>query len=223
MVLDFQIPGRGETSRLSIGPRRRPRNHSHRAFRTVEPTVEVVTRAEFKLFGKVQTTADDSLIDDLIIVARECSEEFTRRAFITQTWVMYLDDMPVTRWLEIPRPELQSGGFIIETFDEDGDATTFAAANYIVSTQRLVGRVTLRKSNSWPTSANTQAAEAMKITFVAGYGNSASDVPKALHHALMKVMLELYKHREDLSCCKGGGELPYTSQKILSKWRIPKL
>jgi hypothetical protein len=47
-----------------------------------------------KLHLKVDTPDDDSLITALIVAARRYAETFTRRAFISQTWDLFLDHFP---------------------------------------------------------------------------------------------------------------------------------
>lgn len=224
MPLQEFIPGRGESSLLSRGRRAKPRNHAHRKERTVAPSVEPITLAEFKTYAKVEHSDDDTLIEDTIIpTAREIGEEETRRAFITQTWEMYLDEIPVSVWLEIPRPPLQTTDFKIETFDDAGAATLFAATSYVVSVNRMVGRVTLAESSAWPSASNIRSADAMRITFKAGYGAAGSAVPQGLRMALLKAALELYVHREDVCAKATGKKLPYNSGSLWDKWRVPKL
>ena len=70
------------------------------------PAVEPVTLEEAKLHLKVDGAEDNTLITTLITTARELAERETKRAFITQTWQMYLDQAP--QIIEIPKPPLQS-------------------------------------------------------------------------------------------------------------------
>ena len=70
------------------------------------PAVEPVTLEEAKLHLRVDSGDDNALITALITTARELAERETKRAFITQTWQMYLDQAPVI--IEIPKPPLQS-------------------------------------------------------------------------------------------------------------------
>ncbi len=66
------------------------------------------------------TSAEDTMIDNLIVTARRYCENITRRAFITQTWDYWLDRFPSKDYLEIPLPPLQepsvtAGSFVIAT------------------------------------------------------------------------------------------------------------
>ena len=75
------------------------------------PTVEPITLDEAKLQMKVDTADDNALITAKIKTARQLAERETKRAFITQTWQMFLDTAPAE--IEIPRPPLQSVESII--------------------------------------------------------------------------------------------------------------
>lgn len=70
------------------------------------PTVEPVTLEEAKLHLRVDSGDDNTLITALILTARQLAERETKRAFVTQTWQMYLDQASAV--IEIPKPPLQS-------------------------------------------------------------------------------------------------------------------
>ncbi|MCK4385369.1 MAG: phage head-tail connector protein [candidate division Zixibacteria bacterium] len=70
------------------------------------PAVEPVTLTEAKNQLRVDGAEDNALITALITTARQLAERDTKRAFITQTWKMYLDSVPEE--IEIPKPPLQS-------------------------------------------------------------------------------------------------------------------
>src|SRR5208282_6223196 len=60
----------------------------------VRPKVEPVTLAEAKKQCRVDSDFDDDLIADDIVTARLDCENFTHRAFITQTWQLITDHFP---------------------------------------------------------------------------------------------------------------------------------
>jgi len=70
------------------------------------PTVEPFTLDEAKNQLRVEVTTDDALITSLIKAARQMAESEMHRAFITQTWQMYLDTESAE--IEIPKPPLQN-------------------------------------------------------------------------------------------------------------------
>lgn len=143
---------------------------------------------------------DDVLIEDLITASREHCEKTQQRAYITQTWVMKLDAFPgssmpsKSRIIEIPRPRLQSITHI-KYKDTDGVEQTLDTSVYVVSTfNDQGGSVSLAHNQSWPTVLSE--ADAVTITFVAGYGDTAAKIPKDIISAIKLILGDLYEHRE---------------------------
>ena len=70
------------------------------------PAAEPISLEGAKNHLKVDGAEDNALISALITTARQFAERDTKRAFITQTWKIYLDSVPTE--IEIPKPPLQS-------------------------------------------------------------------------------------------------------------------
>lgn len=152
------------------------------------PVGEPLTLGEAKqhLREPASSTTHNTQIEQLIKAAREYAEEYTRRAFITQTIEMRLDDFADE--MELPKPPLQSV-ISIEYFDADGALQNLATSVYSVDTTSTPGRVILNDGESWPKTKN--ASNAVIITFTAGYGANGDDVPETIRQALR---LYLSKH-----------------------------
>ena len=73
------------------------------------PALEPVTLDEAKAHLKVDTTDDDALIERLIAAARARAEWHTGRAFLTQSWILWLDCWPPLDVAEIPLPPASVG------------------------------------------------------------------------------------------------------------------
>jgi hypothetical protein len=73
------------------------------------PTTEPVTVAEAKAHLRVdaEVAEEDTLIAAYISAAREYCEGFQNRAYVTQTWELWLDEWPETDHIDIPLPPLQ--------------------------------------------------------------------------------------------------------------------
>ena len=207
-------PGRFRTGRHES-------NNANNLFEKTAPAEEPVTLVEAKDYIRVDGTDEDTLITSLIIAARECAERITRRAFITTTFILSLDKTPNTFFVVLPRPPLLSI-VKIESFDDDDAATLFAATNYTIALQRMVGKVVLKRGVTWPT--DLRRADGITIEFTAGYG-AAADVPGAIKTAILRIMGELYEHREDaiISASLASGEVPFNSERLLRKYKVPRL
>lgn len=197
------------------------------------PATEPITLAQAKLYLRVDDTADNDLITTLITVARERAEEFTKRAFITQTWNYWLDRFPMghgEKWWQgvvqghmnmlnggrrdilIPRPPLISITHL-KTYNDANTATTYSADNYIVDTASKPGRLCLENSQTWPT--DLRRDKAIDIEFVCGYGTNATDVPAAIRAAIYAILAKLYE-------CRGAddGAIPKQARELLEPYKV---
>lgn len=93
---------------------------------TLKPTNEPLTLGTALSHLKADSGEDNTLILALIKTARQLAEKETRKAFITQTWKMYLDRaLPE---ILVPKPPLQSVESIValsiyqSIIDENSDA-----------------------------------------------------------------------------------------------------
>ena len=161
------------------------------------PAVEPITLDEAKLHLKVDSADDNALISALITTARQLAERETKRAFITQTWEMFLDYAPPE--IDIPKPPLQATSLSIKVIDEAGVESVVSATTYDVDdSENSPGRVKLRSGCSWP---NHRGFASFIIEFKAGYGDAATDVPEALKQGILQLLSHLYDNR-------GAEEIP---------------
>jgi uncharacterized phiE125 gp8 family phage protein len=171
------------------------------------PLKEPIDLQDLKNDGHMRVTVDDedAYIIGLIVTARELAERFQGRAYITQTWDLYLDLFPETDTIELFRAPVQSVTSITYTPD-GGSSTTFAASNYAVDTRSAPGP-----------SDQLQSLDGLVIRFIAGYGDEPQDVPADIRHALMKIVADLYENRESYG--PPIDELPTSAMKMLSATR----
>jgi len=153
------------------------------------PAAEPVTVSDFKAHARIDVSDEDDLIEALVMAAREQTELVSRRALITQTLALTLDSWPGCA-IDIPRPPLQSVSSIGYT-DTAGDAQTLASDQYVVQTARE--RLVLADGASWP---DRLARSVITVTFVAGYGDAADDVPERYRQAILLLAAHWYEHRE---------------------------
>lgn len=105
---------------------------------TSKPTNEPLSLATALNHLKADSGEDNALISALIKTARQLAEKETKRAFITQTWKMYLDKaLPE---IIIPNPPLQSIESIkaLSGFQSIVDETS-AVSQAVLSTASTVG------------------------------------------------------------------------------------
>jgi len=153
------------------------------------PSEEPVSLAEARAHLRLESGEDDYLAD-LITASRRHCESFQGRAYVTQTWDLYLDAFP-GGCIKVPLPPLQSVTFI-KYKDSAGVLQTLAASDYVVDAYSEPGLIFLAYGKSWP--STYPEANAVQIRFAAGYGAAAA-VPQEMKHAILLKLADLYEHR----------------------------
>jgi uncharacterized phiE125 gp8 family phage protein len=167
------------------------------------PADEPVTLAQAKKQCEIVETEDahDVFLDTLAIpAARERAEDATGRQMLTATWALRLDQFPACRWIEIPRPPLLTV-VSVEYVDDAGATQTLPASVYTVdnpSGPRCArGRIVLNPGQSWPSTGDY--ANAVVVTFTAGYGTDGDSVPPRIRMAMLRDCAALFEQRETLT------------------------
>ena len=143
------------------------------------------------------TSVEDDLLNSLITAARQYAEDYQGRAYLTQTWELWLDKFPSKDYIEIPLPPLQSVSSVKYHNTSDVEAT-FSSDDYFVDIKSEPGKVALNYSKTWP-STTLRPANGVCVEFVAGYGDAASDVPKKVKQAMFLLIAGWYEQRESFS------------------------
>lgn len=163
--------------------------------------------------------ADDTYIGTLITTARKLCEGYQRRAYITRTYELTLDEWP-SGILELPMPPALTITSIVYTTSA-GTATTWSATEYQLDVTGFVGRVCPAYGYQWPSETLRELA-GIKITYTAGYGATAASVPEEYRHAIMLLIGELYAQREDTDTMEHKG-LPWGVKALLGYDRWTKI
>lgn len=165
------------------------------------PSVEPISLIEAKSHLRVDHSTDDTLISAMIAAARIYCEQWTARAFVTQSWELVIDKFPAAEIL-IPLPPLQSV-ISVKYDDSSGNEVILATDQYEVDTVNQPGWV-VPITGGWPTST-WEGINSVRILFVAGYDASldsppdlAANVPQSLKAAMYLYLGQLYDQREDI-------------------------
>lgn len=185
-----------------------PRSGCRTVTLVTAPTVEPVSVDAVKLFARIDGNAEDALLSSLIGTARRAAENYTRRAFITQTWRLTQDGFDEADGFEhvgvmlAPNPALIGGDIqlprepiksveSIKTFDSSNVESTVDAGTYRLDAAS--GRILLNDGVAWP--SNLRADGAVQIEFKAGYGDAADDVPAEIRQAILMHVGAMYENR----------------------------
>lgn len=169
-----------------------------------QPPHEPLSRAEAKRHLNVDDdiTRDDTLIDALIVAARNWCEAYTGRALVYQVLESSYDAYPGDT-LYLPRAPVISIDSI-KYIDGNGTQQTWATANYQTDLVSEPGRITLAYAGLLPSSQRNDL-NSWKVRFTAGYPvgspNDAAgyrdNVPMALKLAMKLHIGAFYKEREN--------------------------
>lgn len=165
---------------------------------TSAPAVEPVSTSEMKSHSRIDISTDDTLLGTYIKAATQRFEIESRRALITQTWVLRLDRFPTSgsEPILLPRPPVQSVTSVAY-IDGDGDSQTWDSSKYVLDSTSEPGRIYPAYGESWPSTRDIE--NAVTITYVAGYGDASTDVPQDIIQAIEMLAAHWYEHRESVS------------------------
>lgn len=184
--------------------------------RQTQPAVEPVTLSEAKAHLRVDGTDSDAEIVAMIRAAREWCEAYLDRTLIHTQWVMRFDRFPPdsTADIELPRPPVVSSGtataVAVAYTLEDGATAAYSTASFRVDRAATPGAVKTNYGQTWP--PHRQDDNSVSVTWWAGYGASANDVPQAVRNAILMCVSEFYEKR-------GSGSPPDAAKILLDAYR----
>lgn len=168
------------------------------------PATEPVTVAEVRAQCRVDDTAEDALLAVYIEAARQLCEEAIGRPLITQTWEQALDAFPAGE-IKLLKAPVQSITSVIYT-DTAGAAQTMDAADYSLDKETYPGGWLLPADGTdWP--STDDVINAVKVRYVAGYGNAAA-VPAPLRVWILATVAALHQQRSAIDSSGRMAALP---------------
>lgn len=184
---------------MSVGPK------PHPVVVVAAPANPFITDATVYAHLRVDTSGSPPAPTDADFVGhlRDAVEDYLSgpggvlgRQLITSTLQVTYDRFPCAgeTGLVVPLPPLAAVSAVTYV-DTAGATQTWASSNYtVVNEQRLPSRVVLAYGASWPSTRDVP--QAVTITYTAGYGDDAADVPAALRQAGLLMIGDLYENRE---------------------------
>ena len=165
--------------------------------RATGPAVEPLTVAEAKLHLRVDISDDDVFIGTLITAAREWVEAYLDRTLITTQLILRAAEFP-TEELELARPPMVASGTataVVITYTlADTTTATLSTALYRVDRTTTPGNVAPIINGTWPSDV-IEDANAVAVTYWAGYGPTSASVPATIRHAMLMLIGHWYDRR----------------------------
>lgn len=190
---------------------------AHRSLKVnVAATVPLFTTAQAKQHLKIDTTADDTYIDNLITAATESCQIYTNRYFITTTVTQYSDSWKeVASLYKSPVQELTH----IKYYNSSDVLTTWEATEYILDEVSEPARIAVAVDYSFP-NLSTRELNRVEVKYKVGYGDAASDVPDGIKQAVLLCIGNWYENRQSVITGRTATELPLSSQYLLNQYKV---
>lgn len=179
-----------------------------------------VSLAEAKAHLRYMRTDQDALIEGLIGSATEHLEGrngILGRALVTQTWEVRLDCFPSRHRgrIELPMPPLQSVTSVKYIDTAGVERTLTSGTDYVTDAQHMIGRIRPAYGKTWPHTIDDEGA--VRITFVAGYGDAAA-VPNGIRQAILLLVGHWWLNREAVG--QAGGPHALAVEALTMPYRI---
>ena len=178
-------------------------------------SVDVVTTAQIK--SNLRISSSDSTHDTQIEICRDASisvaKEYLQKSLMQRTLKLSLDNIPFSDSVLPNTDGITTGPFLeyrqrsvnlpfsplvsvthVKTFDDSDNATTMASSRYFVDTASDYGRVVLRTGETWDDML--RVANAIEITYVAGYGSVATSVPAGIRQGIIVLASHFFENPE---------------------------
>jgi uncharacterized phiE125 gp8 family phage protein len=169
------------------------------------PAAEPVSRDQVKDQCRITSDSENSRIDRYVVSARAYAENRLGRQLVNATWRLTFDHFPWSsagrqtfdpynsHAIVVPRPPLVSVTSI-QYVDITGVLQTLGPSTYTVDTDSEPGRIALAPNCYWP--ATYPQINAVKVTYVAGYGTDGTLVPEEIKLAIEMLAAHFYERRE---------------------------
>jgi uncharacterized phiE125 gp8 family phage protein len=156
-------------------------NRERRLERPTPPASEPVTLAEAKLYLRIDSNNEDSLISDLIVAARMSAESWLRSSLISQSWKLVYNDY-LDNEIDLPMPPIVSVSSVV-VVNRDTTSQTISSNNYY-----------LNAAKTKLLFDNYVSGFSIEISYNTGYG-TASQIPSPIKYGILAHIAAMYDER----------------------------
>lgn len=183
---------------------------------TSGPALEPITLAEAKAHLRLDTNADDALVQSLIITSRLHIEAALSIALITQSWSWTMDRWPKAMRLVLPIRPVTAVAHI-KLWRNDATSETLPLEGFILDGQGNPPRLIPGSLVSFP--EPERPVNGIEIALTVGFGPAPSDVPATIRHALLLLVAHWYEHREPVEIGAAINAIPVMVSELLHPYR----
>jgi uncharacterized phiE125 gp8 family phage protein len=177
-----------------------------------------VSRTEAKAHCRVDISIDDTAIDDLIKAATEAVQIRTGRQLINATFRASWRNWPRESKFRLIREPLVSVSHV-KYYDDTETLQTLSSSLYYVDSDSTPPCVEMKPGAAIP-SLYYERPGLIQVTFVAGYGSDATDVPAPLKHAIKLLVAHWYENHEGHVVNGYARELPDGIKALCDSYKV---
>ena len=179
---------------------------------TGPPAAEPVSVAFLRELLRYPPSDQDAVIGSLIAAARQATEDYTGRAWITQTWEQAFDTWPTAEGLVLVRPPVQAVTSVVTFAPGETVGIALDPATYVVDLWAAPARLLITGAPS-----ALRVASGLVVTFTAGYGDAAA-VPPAVANEIATLAMIGFKQRPP--ALPDQGAWPASVIDVLRSYRV---
>jgi len=184
-----------------------------------------LTEVKTHLRLPLSSTAEDTMLEAMIDAVTNYVEQYTRRDLINKTYIAYTDKFPPSymAFVYIDRGQIQLNRSRLQSIQSiqyllNGTLTTVDPTTYYSTIDPDFSSIYLVDGQDWPQIIDDRK-QAVRITFVAGYGATGASVPADIKLAMLEHIAAYYENRGDCADCSTNipalSRMIYTSNKII--------
>lgn len=191
--------------------------------RTVAPGVDLIETLAARKQCRVDHAEDDDTLAALVRAATDYLDGpngILRTSLLKQTWRDAWSEFPLDCRIRLSAEPLIAISSVEYVAAGATTWSTWASQNYHAYTDALGSWVELADGIAWPDTATRP--EAVRVTYTAGFGVKAADVPANIIHAAKLLVAHYYENREAVLVGVVPADLPMGVSALLAPWkRVP--
>ncbi len=164
--------------------------------RVTAPAASPVSLSEVKAHCQVSGSASDTVLQVMLDAAVAYLDGWSGilgRCLINQVWRMDLCEWPASRIIRLPFPNVSAA--TVKYFDADNVEQTVDGSLHAVLHDARGSYVRLSDSFTSP-GLHDDRADAVQVTFTAGYGSAGTDVPAAIRAAILLSVQSMFSMQQ---------------------------
>lgn len=163
-------------------------------------------------------SAQDALMKAIIQAVAGYFENYTSRVLLNTTFKTFRDCF--YSCIELRKSMFQS--IVSFQYYKAGVLTPVDSSIYQVTQSNDYSKIILLNNQYFPQDADTRA-QAVEITFIAGFGERSSDIPDDIKTGLLQHAAYMWTNRGDCDCGDPGSALPAVAKSIYGLNRIKNI